>query len=373
MAFQNPQGAQLDIQSVAAEIAADSTAIGYIATGVTSDPSASATLDLDYLRRDGTVAMTADLDVGANAIINVGNVDGRDVSADGSTLDSHVADATIHRVINDSGTLATELWSADKITTELGMKADIVSGAVNGNFAGLDASGNLTDSSYSSASFANIAGDTFTGGVTVNGELVAYKDNATCLRTKGPSSPNDPSAGADVQSYMGIFYNDAFAGTGNLRTRAIFGANIEMDLELQAPRQLRLIAVDDTQTDGQIYAASRNDVVINTRTLAETPSPNQLIIDRVDKGTVGAANTSNVEVSVNTGELEMASTVKFTAMPQLPVVAKASLSALGAGLATEAIGSTTFVSDDAGSPTFILAWVDGTNTWVRSDTGAAIS
>lgn len=38
-------------------------------------------------------------------------------------LDTHVADATQHRTINDSGSAATDLWSANKINSELGGKA----------------------------------------------------------------------------------------------------------------------------------------------------------------------------------------------------------------------------------------------------------
>lgn len=48
----------------------------------------------DYLLIDGTRAMTGSLDMGTNAITNVGNVDGRDVSADGATLDNHVANTS---------------------------------------------------------------------------------------------------------------------------------------------------------------------------------------------------------------------------------------------------------------------------------------
>jgi len=44
----------------------------------------------DLLDLGGTRAMSGDLDMGTNAVTNVGNVDGRDVSADGSTLDTHV-------------------------------------------------------------------------------------------------------------------------------------------------------------------------------------------------------------------------------------------------------------------------------------------
>ena len=39
-------------------------------------------------------------------------------------IDSHIADATIHRSINDASTSATDLWSASKITTSLAGKSN---------------------------------------------------------------------------------------------------------------------------------------------------------------------------------------------------------------------------------------------------------
>lgn len=38
-------------------------------------------------------------------------------------IDAHLGNASLHRTINDSGTSATELWSASKINSELGSKA----------------------------------------------------------------------------------------------------------------------------------------------------------------------------------------------------------------------------------------------------------
>jgi len=68
------------------------------ASGTSNDHGSLAGLSDDdheqYLLADGTRAMSGSLDMGANAVTNVGNVDGRDVSADGSTLDTHVADVT---------------------------------------------------------------------------------------------------------------------------------------------------------------------------------------------------------------------------------------------------------------------------------------
>lgn len=198
-----------------------------------------------------------------------------------------------------------------------------------------------------------------------DGTVIGYKDNATSMRVRGPNAPSEGSI--DVQSYSGIFYNDAYANIGTLKTRFIIGGNLEMDVEIQSPHQLQLIAVDGSQTDGQVYIASQTNTVFNMRADTEVASPKQLIIDRVNKATTGAANTSDVEVSVSAGQLVLAS------MPVLPNVAKGSLSALGSGNATEPVGTTVFVNDDTNTPTFILAWVDNTNTWVRSDTGVAVS
>lgn len=39
-------------------------------------------------------------------------------------IDTHIADLALHRVINDAGTSLTEMWSANKINSELALKAD---------------------------------------------------------------------------------------------------------------------------------------------------------------------------------------------------------------------------------------------------------
>jgi hypothetical protein len=64
----------------------------------------------------------------------------------------HLADSGYR--LNDAGTSVNDLWSASKLTTDFALKADKVVGAVAGNFAGLDGTGNLTDSGWDSADFA---------------------------------------------------------------------------------------------------------------------------------------------------------------------------------------------------------------------------
>ena len=166
-----------------------------------------------------------------------------------------------------------------------------------------------TATSNLAATFLELAGGTMTGDLTVEGTIVGDKDNATSLRVRGLQHVSEGVA--KVQSYSGIFTNAAYSGTGTLNTRVIHGANLEMDLEIQGPHQVRLAAVDDTQSDGQIFATSRTDFVFNMRADAEVASPRQLIVDRVDKGSTGAANTSDVEISVSAGTLNVASEACF--------------------------------------------------------------
>ena len=73
------------------------------------------------------VSTLADVECKNLACVDItpsGTVAGRDVSADGTAQDTHIADATLHRVINDSGTLTTELFSASKIIADLATKSD---------------------------------------------------------------------------------------------------------------------------------------------------------------------------------------------------------------------------------------------------------
>ena len=81
-------------------------------------------------------------------------------------IDTHLGDDTKHRIINDSGTNATELWSASKINTELGS----VTGGLN--YIGTwNASTNTPDVPASSPSNGDyykvsVAGSTSLGGIT---------------------------------------------------------------------------------------------------------------------------------------------------------------------------------------------------------------
>ena len=159
------------------------------------------------------------------------------------------------------------------------------------------------------ASFLELAGGTMTGDLTVEGTIVGDKDNATALRVRGLQHVSEGVA--DVQSYSGIFTNAGYTDVGTLNTRFITGGNLEMDVVVISPHQLQLVAVDGTQTDGQVYVSSQNDVVFDMRNDPETNAPNRLIFDRVSKVSTGAANTSDVEISVSAGNLNIVPFVDF--------------------------------------------------------------
>ena len=52
-------------------------------------------------------------------------INGRNINLNGIAQDNHIADTTIHRTINDSGTENTDLWSALKIISELNLQVHV--------------------------------------------------------------------------------------------------------------------------------------------------------------------------------------------------------------------------------------------------------
>ena len=110
---------------------------------------------------------------------------------------------------------------------------------------------------------------TFTGnGLDINGEIRAINNGATSFRLRGACddtsySGDDGTFSATCQSYAGIFNNAAYAntgGTGARTTRAIYGSNEGMDLELQGSNHIRITAVDDLGGTGRIRLAAEDEI-----------------------------------------------------------------------------------------------------------------
>jgi hypothetical protein len=186
-----------------------------------------------------------------------------------------------------------------------------------------------------------------------NGRITGYRNNGSAMRVMGPQDPLEGVA--DVASYSGIFHSAGYDVTGTLKTRFIIGANVEMDMELQAPHQLRIVGNDNTQTDGQVWVASHTNVVISPRGV-DSVNCRRLIIDRVDKVNFDDLNTSDVEISVNQGNIRFAS---------IPVLPQYTVGALPTGVA----GGMIYVTDAAPNPA--MCFFNGTS-WIDVVTGVAV-
>jgi len=82
---------------------------------------------------NGDIFVDGNLNLNDNILMGAGNtVDGRDVSQDGTDQDNHIGDSTKHRIINDLNNNSTELWSANKINSELDLKYDKAGGVITG-------------------------------------------------------------------------------------------------------------------------------------------------------------------------------------------------------------------------------------------------
>lgn len=300
------------------------------------------------------------------------------IIGDTLTITNDLPDQNIWSTITDGSNNAVPDSSADTFTLT-GAGGIIVTVDSSGDSATFDGSAFLQniveDVSPQLGNNLDVNGFIIgTGGdVVIVDTLVALNDNASSFRLRGPDFNS-----ATVQSYAGIFYNADYAGTSSsgLETRVVFGANVEMDLEIQGPRQVRITAVDNSQSDGQVRLASRTDVAIHTRADAETDSPNHVIFDRETTGTTGGSNISNATVETDSGNLvlwpgrqgsDATAVVEAKTAVQLATHTVASAGSISSPVAGQVI----YVSNgDTGSP--CLAVYDG-SSWKRIALGATIS
>ena len=164
--------------------------------------------------------------------------------------------------------------------------------------------------------------------LTVNGAtLIAVKDNASSFRIKGLQAPSEGVA--QVQNYAGIFYDDGYLNWGTLKTRAAWGGNLEMDVQIQSPHALILSANDGTQTDCVVKVLSQTNNILASRVDSEVTLTKYLVADRVDTSTKGAANTSDVTLSSNSGSIYL-NYGSTSGVPVAPNMTNAQIAALGA-------------------------------------------
>ncbi len=139
-----------------------------IEIGTTAGTAADGSL---VFYRDGSVAMTSNLNMGSNNIVTVGDVDGRDVSVDGAKLDTIETNATIDQT-------DAEIRAAVEAATN----SNVFTDADHNKLNGIEASADVTDE-------ANVT-DALDGAtlpaVTVQGAdkvLIQDVSNANILKT----------------------------------------------------------------------------------------------------------------------------------------------------------------------------------------------
>lgn len=152
-----------------------------VADAVAAAKSVVAAASSDYI----TVTPSTDANDG-HAIYTIGTsgIDTAISTAIAAVVDG--APETFDTLKEISDWITADTTGAAAILADVANKADKVSGAVNGNFAGLDANGNLTDSGYKAADF-QAAG--------------SYKTTQTAV--------SDPSANGNAAAFIDSISQDA--------------------------------------------------------------------------------------------------------------------------------------------------------------------
>mgnify|MGYP007099586127 CR=1 FL=1 len=90
------------------------------------------------------------------------------------------------------------------------------------------------------------------GTITDNGKIIVSTDNLNALAIAGKSEATSATAGAEIQNFGWLTsnagYNDSTA-LGTKRNRFNLGANMDADLLLSSPHQIRISAYDATTTN----------------------------------------------------------------------------------------------------------------------------
>lgn len=153
-----------------------------------------------------------------------------------ANIDTHIADATKHRIINDAGTSNIDLFSAEKI---LALLADINSTITGGliNKGGYDAATNTPMIDVTPiAGIKNgwtytvtAAGTFFTEPVQIGDMIIAKQDTPTTLAHWTIVNKNIPDIVAATETVSGIveLATTAEAAAGTDTTRAVTAAGVE--------------------------------------------------------------------------------------------------------------------------------------------------
>ena len=116
------------------------------------------------------------------------------------------------------------------------------------------------------------------GTITDNAKLIVSTDNLNAVAIAGKSEVTSASAGAEIQNFGWLTSNSGYNVTpafGTKKNRFNIGANMDADLLLSSPHQIRICAYDSTTTDTNpdltVEGGDGNIVMISKRAMKFAP------------------------------------------------------------------------------------------------------
>ena len=217
--------AQTQITANASNIATNTSNISTNTANITSNDTDIAA----RLKKDGSEAMTGDLDLGSNNLVTTGNVDGRDVSSDGTKLDGieALADVTDATNVAAAGAL---MKSGGTMTGNIDMGSHniVTTGNVDGRdlntdgtkLDGIEAAADVTDATNVAAAGALMkSGGTMTGNIDMGSHNIVTTGNVDGrdLNTDG-TKLDGIEASADVTDATNVAAAGALMKSGGTMT-----------------------------------------------------------------------------------------------------------------------------------------------------------
>lgn len=271
-------------------------------------------------------------------------------------------------LIGTTGNMDTVLTDAVVAT-----KADKVGLAVNGNFAGLNASGNLTDSGFSSSSF-----------LTANAPIVAGTAAKITYDTNGLVVSGTGLSATDVTSAFTIAQNQVLAGPASgVSANPAFRSLVAGDIPTIAQSQVTNLVSDLSGKADSLHTHVISDVT-NLQTSLDGKL-DEIVAVNGNFATFGGLGTTLSDSGVSAASFASAShthaqaditnlvsdlsakapiaSPTFTGVPTVPSYTVSTLPAVGLG------GGLIYVSDAA--PAATLCFSNGTN-WVDLTTGTIV-
>ena len=343
---------------------------------------------------DVTIATGTGVEFAGSMTFNLGGTEGFSLEEDGtlSVPTLTAGGAAYETQVTDDDDIPNKKFVDDAITAGIGI-SNVVEDLTPQLGGALDLNSNdITDS-------GGIKWDSTNEQLAVGTDVTSYTWGAATINHVLNAELLDVSSPVNIS--MAIHSNTPNRGARiiGLRSRGTDNSPAAGDVVLSGDK---LIEIAGTGWDSVDYAEGGRIQLIVDGTpgsndmpgrwvFLTTPDGSETAVERLrieSDGTLSVQGTASYEaLVVSDDDIPNKKFVDdaITAAPCVPFVLgsiialitptpKAAVGTLGFGFAIHPPGSTAFIIDDATGPSaFILAYVDGTSTWIRSDTLAIIT